>query len=222
MDLVPERGAGDPRNLGPSSYVGTTGRGRQRARSGTEDRLRAGRTVLAAGCRRGGLAVFAFLALAGAPSGATDAQRGATSQTDDRLLGRRKSELGRLGDPTASACRTRSRSTAAGRLAAEDRDFYEHGGISPRHRPRGLEQRHRESTGRLDDHPAVREERLPDPGAHLGQAQGQGGAAGAQARDQSCRRTRSSRTTSTPSTSAAVPTASRRRAIAYFGRRRAS
>ncbi len=54
-------------------------------------------------------------------------------------------------------------------LAAEDRDFYDHGGFSiSGHRPGGVEQRlRREHPGRVDDHAAVREERVPHPAAHL-------------------------------------------------------
>ena len=58
--------------------------------------------------------------------------------------------------------------------------------------------------------PSSRQERLPDPGAHL-HAQGQGVLHRGQARAAAMTRTRSSRTTSTPSTSAAAPTASRPR-----------
>ena len=69
-------------------------------------------------------------------------------------------------------------------LAAEDRDFYDHGGFSPhRHRSRDLEQPlRRRPAGRIDDHAAVREERVPDPGA-LVLAQGAGAAARGEARD---------------------------------------
>ena len=51
-------------------------------------------------------------------------------------------------------------------LAAENRSFYTDPGISlHRHHPGGVEQRHRRlDPGWLDDHPAVREERLPDGG----------------------------------------------------------
>ena len=63
--------------------------------------------------------------------------------------------------------------------------------------------------GRLDDHPAVRQELLPDPGPH---AQRKARRSSSRSRSTSSSpRTRSSRTTSTPSTTAAAPTASRPR-----------
>ena len=72
--------------------------------------------------------------------------------------------------------------------------------------PQQLDQRH--DAGRVDDHPAVREDPLPEPGALL-RAQGEGSGAVAEDPALDDARPRSSRTTSTPSTSAAAPTASR-------------
>ena len=49
-------------------------------------------------------------------------------------------------------------------LATEDRDFYEHGGVDPVGISRALYndlRGTRRAAGRLDDHPAVRQERLP-------------------------------------------------------------
>ena len=69
-------------------------------------------------------------------------------------------------------------------LAAEDRTFYDHGGVDPVGIVRALWANLRSderAAGRLDDHPAVREERLPDPGAHH-HPQGEGGGAGGEAR----------------------------------------
>ncbi len=69
-------------------------------------------------------------------------------------------------------------------IATEDRRFYDHFGIDPlgiaaRH-PDRLAGRPRRP-GRQHDHPAARQEHLPDAGAH-GPPQGPGGAAGAVAR----------------------------------------
>ena len=60
-------------------------------------------------------------------------------------------------------------------VAAEDQSFWTNNGIDPKGIVRGgLQQRQRQlDPGRVDDHPAVREDPLPDPGAVL-QAQGQG------------------------------------------------
>ena len=60
-------------------------------------------------------------------------------------------------------------------LAAEDRNFYENSGISPTGiAPRCLgDPARRRHPGRVDDHPAVRQELLPDPGPDA-VAQGQG------------------------------------------------
>ena len=96
-------------------------------------------------------------------------------------------------------------------VAAENRTFW----TDKRHRPQGhraggVQQRARQRhPGRVDDHPAVRQDPLPHPGALL-HAQGQGGDPLAQAAAASRASRRSSRATSTPSTSAAAPTASRR------------
>ncbi len=84
----------------------------------------------------------------------------------------------------------------------------------PGHRPQGhparrLQQRPgQRDPGRVDDHPAVRQDPLPHPGADP-QAQGQGSDPLAEAAAPAEQDSRSSRATSTPSTSAAAPTASR-------------
>ena len=83
-----------------------------------------------------------------------------------------------------------------------------------RHRPqghpaRGVQQRQRRRpAGRLDDHPAVRQDPLPDPGALL-QAQDQGSDPVAEDPARAQQGRGAARATSTPSTSAAAPTASR-------------
>ena len=61
-------------------------------------------------------------------------------------------------------------------VAAEDRTFWTNKRHRPQgHPPGGVQQRPRQRhPGRVDDHPAVRQDPLPDPGALL-QAQGQGG-----------------------------------------------
>ena len=53
-------------------------------------------------------------------------------------------------------------------LAAEDREFYEHGGFSPTGIVRAAwnDLRGGSLAGRLDDHPAAGQELLPDPGPH--------------------------------------------------------
>ena len=105
-------------------------------------------------------------------------------------------------------------------LAAEDRDFFEHGGVDPVGIARAALQRHpgrRRPAGRLDHHPAVRQERLPDHRAHA-RPQDQGGGARGQARAGARQGARSSSATSTPSTSAGAPTASGAAARAYFGK----
>ena len=88
-----------------------------------------------------------------------------------------KTEIGRFGEPEPHqrhprpGARARPAGGARGRgpLVLREQRHLAHG-----HRPRVLEQPHgRLDPGRLDDHPAVREERLPDAGAHL-HAQGQG------------------------------------------------
>ena len=85
-------------------------------------------------------------------------------------------------------------------------------GISPRGHPAGAvdeRPRRRGGAGRLDDHPAVRPERLPDAGADLRASSRRSSIA--VKLDRTTARTRSSSATSTPSTSAAAPTASRPR-----------
>ena len=94
-------------------------------------------------------------------------------------------------------------------LATEDQDYYEHGGIDPVGIGRALYQRHPRHgrhPGRLHDHPAVRQERLPHLRAQH-RPQGEGGGARGEARARARARTRSSSATSTPSTSGAAPTA---------------
>ena len=98
-------------------------------------------------------------------------------------------------------------------LAAEDKNFYEHGGLDfMRHRARrralSAELRHEPpAAGRLHHHPAGRQE-LPADQRGLVHAQDQGGAARAQDRARPTPRTRSSSSISTRSISASAPTAS--------------
>ena len=149
------------------------------------------------------------------------AHRGACSRTTSRPR-RPRSSTGTTARPSSAASATPTASTCRSTqvpldvqhavLAAEDRDFYEHGGFSPTGIGRAIWNNVSggRPPGRLDDHAAVRQERLPHPGALL-LAQGAGAAARGQARDVGVARTRSSTTTSTPSTSVAAPTASRSR-----------
>ncbi len=95
-------------------------------------------------------------------------------------------ELGRLGEATRRSVALADVPIEVQQavLAAEDRTFYEHGGISPIGIGRAVWNNVTGivDAGRVDDHPAVREERLPHAGAILG-PQGEGGAPGDQARD---------------------------------------
>ena len=75
----------------------------------------------------------------------------------------------------------------------------------------------RRDPGRLDDHPAVRQELLPHPGPDA-VPQGQGDRHLDQDRQAEVQGPDPARTTSTPSTTAAAPTASRPRRKAYFGK----
>ena len=91
-----------------------------------------------------------------------------------------KTEMDRSSERRATASRCRCRrcpSTCRRRmLAAEDRNFYQNNGISPDgHRAGGRGQRctRRADPGRLDDHPAVRQELLPHARTDA-DAQGQG------------------------------------------------
>ncbi len=98
-------------------------------------------------------------------------------------------------------------------VAIEDRRFYRHFGVDPiglRARRRRQRAAPRRVAGRLDHHPAARQEPVPDPGPHhLPQAAGswcwRSGSSASSAR------TRSSSSTSTASISAPAPMASRRR-----------
>ena len=140
-------------------------------------------SVAAARRRLGSSAMFFFLSGAPrCPSPTTSPPRRPRSSTGTTA----RPSSAASATPTASACRSRRcRSTPQHAvLAAEDRDFYEHGGFSPTGIGRAdLEQRlGRRPAGRVDDHPAVREERVPHPGAHA-LAQGAGADPRGQARD---------------------------------------
>ena len=88
-----------------------------------------------------------------------------------------------------------------------------------RHRPGPLQRHPRAgaAAGRVDDHPAVRQERLPHHRAQH-RPQGEGGGARREARARARRRRRSSSATSTPSTSGGAPTAWTPPPRAYFGK----
>ena len=108
-------------------------------------------------------------------------------------------------------------------IAIEDRRFYSPLRRRPdRARARDGRQRPapRRLAGRLDHHPAARQEPVPDPGAHV-LPQGAGGGAGAVARAQVQQERRSSSSISTASISAPAPMASRRRRSAISASRRA-
>ena len=81
-----------------------------------------------------------------------------------------KTELGRFGDVNRESVPISQMPDNLQKavLAAEDRSFYTNKGFSPKGiAPRRLGQAARRPTaGWLDDHPAVREELLPDPGPH--------------------------------------------------------
>ena len=95
-------------------------------------------------------------------------------------------------------------------LAAEDQDFFDHSGVDPFGivRAAWADVRNQGAApGRLDDHPAVREERLPHERAHASPARSRRRCSRSSSSRSSPRR-RSSSATSTPSTSGGAPTAS--------------
>ena len=98
-------------------------------------------------------------------------------------------------------------------LAAEDKNFYEHGGIDFTGMARAVVVyvqnfgSNKPPAGRLDDHPAGREE-LPSDQRGLLHPQDQGSLAGDAHREAPIRRTASSNSISTKSISALAPTAS--------------
>ena len=117
--------------------------------------------------------------------------------------------------PPRTASRSRStrcrRTSGRGRRGREPVVLDRQGHRPQGHPARGVQQRPRQrDPGCVHDHPAVRQDPLPDPGALL-QAQGQGGDPVAEDPAPAEQGARSSRATSTPSTSAAARTASRRR-----------
>ena len=104
-------------------------------------------------------------------------------------------------------------------VAIEDRRFYSHWGVDPLGIGRALLRNvigTRRHAGRLDAHPAARQESVPDAGAH-DLAQDPGGDPRPLARAQISPRTRSSNSISIASISAPAPMASRRRPQRYFG-----
>ena len=97
-------------------------------------------------------------------------------------------------------------------IAIEDRRFYENSGVDLRgHRPRARPGRRPAARrpGRLDDHPAVRQERAARAVRPHGVPEAARGGAGLPPHPQVVQGRRSSRSTSTRSTSATAPTASR-------------
>ena len=83
----------------------------------------------------------------------------------------------RQPEPRVAPAGRRSRSTMQDAVvAAEDRTFYTNKGIDPKGILRAAfsNARGQRDPGRVDDHPAVRQDPLPHPGAHL-TAQDQGG-----------------------------------------------
>ena len=107
-------------------------------------------------------------------------------------------------------------------IAIEDRRFYSHYAVDPvghlarRHHRRAAPRR---LAGRLDHHPAARQESVPDPGAHA-DAQAAGGGAGVLARAQILQERRFSISISTASISAPALTGSKRRRSAISASRR--
>jgi membrane peptidoglycan carboxypeptidase len=123
------------------------------------------------------LLVLLLAAVAYARTEVPEPDRQATAAVT-RVLYSDGSEMGRVGDQNRILT-TVDKVPADVReavLAAEDRGFYTEPGISPRGIAGAVHQRarrRRDPAGRLDHHPAVRQERLPDLRAHL-HAQGQG------------------------------------------------
>ncbi len=113
-------------------------------------------------------------------------QRGGHRADHDRLLERRhdRARPSRRREPHQRPARGRpARRAARGPRRGGPRLLRPRRLLPQGHRPRHLEQRlRRRRPGRVDDHAAVREERVPHAGAHV-QAQGEGAAARGQARD---------------------------------------
>ena len=146
-------------------------------------------------------------------------QRGLRDPDVVRLLRRRQDRARpvRHPEPRVDPARRDPADPAGRRRRRGEPDLLDRQGHRPQgHRAGGVQQRPRQlDPGRVDDHPAVRQDPLPDPGALL-RAQGQGSDPVAEDPEPAEQVARSSRATSTPSTSAAAPTASQAAAQAFF------